>query len=310
MGGTLAAALIGADLGGLDESQTVAAIGIALSQSSGVFEFLSNGSSVKSIHPGWAAHSGLLAAQFARAGMTGPETAIEGKFGLFATFAGDATAAERLGGLLGDFGTRWHLLDAAFKFHPCCHYIHPFIEATGLLADQGVTAGNLTRLICRVPQGAAVIICEPWAAKQSPASPHAARWSLPMAVAARLAEGRVTLATFETPFPEQTRNLATRIEWEPLQNARFPSRFEAELTAELDDGRVLTMRVDDVYGNASRPASEADIRQKFRANAALALDDAAIASLEQSVADLDTAASLAAISAALRVRRPLLHAER
>ena len=131
-----------------------------------------------------------------------------------------------------------------------------------------------------------------------------------MAVAARLAEGRVTLATFETPFPEQTRNLATRIEWEPLQNAHFPSRFEAELTAELDDGRVLTVRVDDVYGNASRPASEADIRQKFRANAALALDDAAIASLEQSVADLDTAASLAAISAALRVRRPLLHAER
>ena len=310
VGGTLAAALIAADLGGLDEDQSVAAMGIALSKSSGVFEFLSNGSSVKSIHPGWAAHGGLLAAQFARAGMTGPETAIDGKFGLFATFAGDTDAAARLGALLGDFGTRWHLLDAAFKFHPCCHYIHPFIEAAGLLAEQGVTAENITRLICRVPPGAAGIICEPWAAKQSPTSPHAARWSLPMAVAARLAEGRVTLATFETPFPEQTRNLAARIAWEPLHNAQFPSRFEAELLAELNDGRMLAVRVDDVYGNASRPASEADIRQKFRANVALALDDTAIAALEQSVADLDTAASLAAISTALRARRPFPHAER
>src|SRR3569833_2153947 len=44
--GTLAAALVAADLMGHDADQTANAVGIALSQSSGVFEFLTNGSTV------------------------------------------------------------------------------------------------------------------------------------------------------------------------------------------------------------------------------------------------------------------------
>ena len=42
--GTFAAALVAAELAGLTEDQTVSALGIALSQSSGVMEFLTNGS--------------------------------------------------------------------------------------------------------------------------------------------------------------------------------------------------------------------------------------------------------------------------
>ncbi len=49
--GTLASALIAADMAGGTDDQKVHAIGIALSQAAGVFEFLSNGSSVKSMHP-------------------------------------------------------------------------------------------------------------------------------------------------------------------------------------------------------------------------------------------------------------------
>ena len=86
-GGTIVAALVAADIARLDEDAAVNAAGIALSQSSGVFEFLTNGSSVKSLHPGWAAHAGVLAARFAKAGMTGPETALEGDRGLFKRFA-------------------------------------------------------------------------------------------------------------------------------------------------------------------------------------------------------------------------------
>ena len=95
-GGTMVAALVAADIAGLDEDAAVNAVGIALSQSSGVFEFLTNGSSVKSLHPGWAAHAGVLAARFAQAGMTGPETALEGDRGLFRRFANAPDAARPL----------------------------------------------------------------------------------------------------------------------------------------------------------------------------------------------------------------------
>ena len=56
--GALVSALIATDLIGGNEDDGVNAMGIALSQASGVFEFLTNGSSVKSLHPGWAAHAG------------------------------------------------------------------------------------------------------------------------------------------------------------------------------------------------------------------------------------------------------------
>ena len=118
VGGALAAAQVAAELGGLDEDRCVAAIGIALSQASGVFEFLANGATVKSMHPSWAAHAGLLAAEFARAGLTGPETAFEGRVGLVRVFARDTGASDRFAAEIESLGREWHLADASFKFYP------------------------------------------------------------------------------------------------------------------------------------------------------------------------------------------------
>ena len=298
--GPLAAALVAAELLGLTEDQSVAALGISLSQASGVFEFLTNGSSVKSLHPGWAAHGGVIAALLARSGMTGPETSLEGRFGLFRQFAGDEAAPERFRALIGDIGRRWHLPDAAYKFHPCCHYLHPFIEAAGVLAQRGIGADDAARILCRVPAGEAPIICDPWERKQAPETGHAARWSLPIAVAARLVEGKVDLATFESPASAAVRELAGRIRWEPLPDARFPERFEAEVVCETKAGRTETVRIDDVYGNRTRPPGEEPIRAKFRVNAARSLPATAIVSVERAVEELADAPDLGALSCALR----------
>ncbi len=300
VGGALVAALVASEVAGADEDTTVAALGIALSQACGVFEFLTNGSSVKSLHPGWAAHAGLTAARLATCGMTGPETAIEGRFGLFAAFASDTDAPARFRTQLADLGERWHLPDAAFKFHPCCHYIHPFIEAAGRLALQGVAWERIERLLCRVPAGAAPIICDPWQIKQMPPTPHAARWSLPVAVAARLVEGDVTLATFEREISAPVRDLAARITWQELADARFPQAFEAEIVCDIADGGSLTVRIDDVYGNRSRPAATAAVREKFRRNAGLSLPAAAVAALERAIDTLSAGRSPEALTSALR----------
>ncbi len=302
--GTFAAALVAAELAGLTEDQTVAALGIALSQSAGVMEFLSNGSSVKSLHSGWAAHGGVLAALFARTGMTGPETSLEGRWGLFRQFTGDDTAAERMQALLGDLGAKWHLQDAAFKFYPCCHYLHPFIEGAGILAERGVHAANVKSIVCEVPAGAAPVICEPWERALDPASGHAARWSLPITVAARLIEGKVDLATFETSASPEVRALAKRVRWIPLANARFPERFEAVITCELMSGASQSVRIDDVDGNHTRPPSAERVIEKFRANAVRTLGSAAVDALALACEDLASAPNIRSLSGALRQVKP------
>lgn len=297
--GTLAVALLAAELMDFDEERGVAAIGIALSQASGVMEFLTNGSSVKSLHPGWAAHAGVVAALLARSGMTGPETSLDGKHGLFRQFTGDEAAAGRFRGLIDGLGRDWHLPKAAYKFYPCCHYLHPFIEAAGKLAERGVHANDIERIVCRVPQGETAVICEPWETKQSPANGHAARWSLPITVAARLVEGKVDLATFETTASEPVRSLARRIAWEPLPEARFPERFEAEVVCKTGT-ETQTVRIDDVYGNHTRPPGTEPIVAKFRSNASRSLEPEGVSAVQRAVEGLGKAKDLSALSGALR----------
>ncbi len=301
--GVPAAALVAAELGALSEDQTVAAVGISLSQAGGVMEFLSNGSSVKSLHSGWAAHGGVLAALLARAGMTGPETSLEGRWGLFRQFAGDDGAAEKFRALLGDLGSRWHLPEAAFKFNPCCHYLHPFIEAAGILAARGVRAGDVKAIVCEVPAGAAPVICEPWERVLDPADGHAARWSLPITVAARLVEGKVDLTTFEHTASPAVRALARKVRWIPLADARFPERFEAVIACELVSGKTETVRIDDVDGNHTRPPSPERVLAKFRANAARTLAPEAVEVVARAAENLASAANLAPLTRALRQTR-------
>lgn len=265
VGGTLCAAGIAATLKGLDQGGTANALGIALSQASGVFAFLSNGATVKSMHPGWAAQSGIKAADLARAGLTGPDRPFDDTFGLFRVFSGDAEASKRFATHLDDLGRRWHLPDVAFKFLPCCHYIHPFVEAAQELAADGLQPDDIAALRFHVPQGAASIICEPWAEKCR-AEGHAARWSLPVVVAMQLVGRHVGVGSFQSAPAAGVHDLAGRSDWRPLADSRFPDRFDALLEIELRNGSTRALRIADVYGNASRPPSEAAIRDKFREN--------------------------------------------
>jgi 2-methylcitrate dehydratase PrpD len=296
VGGTLAAATVAAELLRLDEEQTGHAIGIALSQSSGVFEFLTNGSTVKSLHAGWAAHGGVTAATLAAAGLTGPATAFEGKFGLFRRFAADDDAAARFAASIETLGSVWHLPQAAFKFYPCCHYIHPFIEALEIaLADN--PGRPIRAILCEVPPGATALISDPWDRKLTPQTGHEARYSLPIALAARLIEGKVTPATFaDAPVAEIVAK-AKCISAREMVGADFPNRFEARIHVAFADGDTQEVYIEDVFGGARRPPSRQAVLDKFRANVATiagaedvrALEEAVVASEGELIAEITRA---------------------
>lgn len=163
----------------------------------------------------------------AASGLTGPLTSLEGRLGLFARFAGRREAASSFAASLTDMGRVWHLEDAAFKFHPCCHYIHPYLTAVDRMERRGLTADRLSSLTCLVSSGAAPIICDPWEQRLEPSTAHEMRYSLPIVLALRIVEGSTDLAAFERPACDAVRALARRMDWRPLEPNRFPERFEA-----------------------------------------------------------------------------------
>ena len=59
---------------------------IAASMGAGLLEANRSGGTVKRAHCGWAAHAGVGAAELARAGLTGPPTVLEGRFGFLQAY--------------------------------------------------------------------------------------------------------------------------------------------------------------------------------------------------------------------------------
>lgn len=267
VGGALVSALIGGSAAGATREELVSAQGIAGSQASGIFEFLSEGATVKALHPGWAAHAGVIAAQLAAAGMTGPSTVYEGRFGLYNTYTDDQGAGAALRHEVASLGQLWTLRDAAFKLFPCCHYIHPFLECVQQLASQQGSLKDMASIECRVPPGAAAIICEPWERKQTPAIPNEAKYSLPYCMALAFLGIPITPEHFlAEKVSAEAVAFAQEISWTPMLDADFPKKFEAEICINFRDGKKIRARIDQVKGSVERPASIDDIKAKFVGN--------------------------------------------
>jgi 2-methylcitrate dehydratase PrpD len=80
----------------------------------------------------------------------------------------------------------------------------------------------------------------------------------------------------------------------------FPQRFEALVEVRLHDDRTLNHRIDNARGAPDRPVLEADVIAKFRANASRAMANGSVEAVLQAILDLDHAATLAPLTAALR----------
>lgn len=83
--GIFGATACAASLLKLTSQQAVNALGLTASQAAGIAEYLTNSSSAKCFHAGWAAQSGIIAASLAKGGMTGPETIFEGRYSIYHT---------------------------------------------------------------------------------------------------------------------------------------------------------------------------------------------------------------------------------
>ena len=284
--GAFAAALAAGKLDGLDALRLVAALGVAGSFASGVLEFLEDGSWVKRVHPGWAAHSGIVAAGLARGGFSGPATILEGRFGFYRTFLG----AEPDPAPFRTLGREWETLRIGFKPYPCCHYNHAYLDcALALRQTHAIEPDAIEAVECRVPAGEIPIVCEPREAKLRPRTPYDAQFSLPYSVAAALIDGRVTLDTYAATRLSDPAllGLAARVGHALDPDSRFPDGFPGWVRVKLRDGRVVEAREPDGRGGARRPIEPQAVVEKFRDNAARALGAAAVQRIEDAALGFD-----------------------
>ena len=288
--GTLGVATAAAKLMGLGAEGIAHALGIAVSMGSGVIEGNRAGGSVKRLHCGWAAHAGIVAAQCAREGVTGPPTAFEGRFAFYQAFCGGMAAPEEIDRGLG---ASWCIPGIFYKPYPANHFTHTGIDAA-LALRKKVAPEQVASVRIGVATPTVRTIGEPRDQKIRPQSGYHGQFSGPFTFAAAFLGGGglgVALEDFSDEKARDERHLALAARVEITGDAEcdaiFPNQFPAIVRLTTVTGEIFEERVMSNRGGPARPLSRDELRVKFSGNARRVLSERAAADLGDAILGME-----------------------
>jgi 2-methylcitrate dehydratase PrpD len=278
--GVFGATAAAARLMKLDAAQTLNALGLAGSFSGGLRAYLQDGAEVKRIHPGKAARDGIVSAELAKRGLTGPGEVIEGRYGFIQAAAGGNAEWELLTGALGQ---RFEICNAYFKPYPACRHFHASLDAVRTIGRR--TPFKIDE-VARVRIG----MYEAGAAGHDQKTAENlldAQMSAPVTTALAMAFGNVTVPSFDRANldrPDIRRLIdVTDVYVDEECERIYPGRRSGVARIELRDGRVLEERVLDPKGEGENPMTDEDLATKFSSNCAPVIGEARAARLLQLV---------------------------
>jgi 2-methylcitrate dehydratase PrpD len=293
---TFGAAAAAGKLYSLTLAQWSDAFGLCGSQSSGIIEYLADGTWTKRLHPGWSAHGGVIATLLARAGFRGPAKVFEGSHGFYRSFGG---ANEYRFEKLSELGKEWEILRLAFKSYPCGSISHPYMDcALKLKQKYNPAPERIREVVCRTAEGPVHRLWEPLADKQRPVSSYGAKFSLPYSIAVMLARGRAGLAEFTDAAIQdpEVLNLAAKVRYVLDPSIDYPRHFSGHVQIFLTDGTLLEENQPHPRGGYEDPLPPGEVAEKFRANARLALPESGVEKILDSVSRLEQLSSISSLS--------------
>jgi 2-methylcitrate dehydratase PrpD len=257
--GTFGAAAGAAKVLALDSEPFVWALGSAGTQSSGLWEFLTEGAMSKQLHPGKSSMNGLLAALLAQKGFTGSSRIFEGKKGFLQATSNDYD----LGVLTDGLGETFHTAGNSLKYYASCGHTHSAIEAA-LGAWRGVNTGlGAIRSITVYIYQEALDLLEEVEAR----TPYLAKFNLPFCVATALNFGHVDLDDFTTERLTNSEMLhlmgTISLKGDPELTRLYPQKWPSRVEIELRNGKRYSGYCEYPKGDPENPISEGELIEKF-----------------------------------------------
>ena len=294
--GTLGAALAAAMLHGLDEEGIGHAVAISASMGAGIIEANRTGGTVKRVHCGWAAHAGVVAAEMALHGLTGPPTVFEGRFGFLQAYLDDEADAEAI---TRDLGKDWELPRVFFKPYPANHFTHAGMDAAMKLREEGLKPGEIEEMKLGVASPVLRTIAQPEGEKARPKTGYAAQFSGPFTVATALVGGGglgVSLDDFTDESVEDPLklDLASRVRCVADEECEhvFPNQFPAVLHVRLKGGEEREAKILHNRGGPENPLSDEELEIKFQDNAGRALPENIVTELGETLQGLENSGTV------------------
>ncbi|MCX5906638.1 MAG: MmgE/PrpD family protein [Deltaproteobacteria bacterium] len=272
--GTFGAAVAAGRLLHLDAKSMASALGMAGTQSAGLWAFTADGSESKRFHPGRAAQSGIYAALLAKKGYRGPTQILEAKDGGFCQATSDSFNLNRVTEKLGK---KFEAENVILKPYSCCGSLHSTIDATRALArEHKINPKDVDRIRVHNSQ----VVNLQCGFEYAPMGPLQAQMSMQYCTAISLLDGNVLVDQFQEERLADPKiiDLAHRVEFvlDPEINALYPGKFASKVEVVLKDGRSLWFRVDYPKGSLENPMTAREVEEKFSNLARAAGKEAAI----------------------------------
>jgi 2-methylcitrate dehydratase PrpD len=259
--GAFGAAVAAGRVFGLDATDMASALGIALSQTAGSLQFLHNGAWTKRFQVGWAAMSGLAAAQLASQGFKGAGEAIEGEHGFLRAYAPAAVPARAM----RDLGTVYELMATGVKPYPSCRYGHAGIDAAlALRAEHGLEPQEISGVVYGVSNAGLLLVGAPAQKKLDPRNIVDAQFSAPFVLCVALVTGKMGWDSYQLLQDAQIRALLPKVrcEHDPEIEAEFPTNMSGKLTVHAR-GQRLARKVIVPKGEPGNFLSSKELMAKF-----------------------------------------------
>jgi 2-methylcitrate dehydratase PrpD len=294
--GPLGAAAASSKVMGLGADTVINALAIAASQAGGLAEYTETGGSVKRVHAGFGAQSGLKATLLAKAGLTGPPTALEGKKGLCQAFSNKHTLEEITAGL----GTEFRILLTGNKPYCCCAAQHSALDAvSAIMSDRFIAPEEIDKI--RVRQKARDV-----RAIGNIVSPHdivTAQFSGRFGIALKLIKGHNGFQDYskENISDPLILNLARKVEYyvDDSMEKSNPAGAPAHVEIQLKDGNIREKTVQFAKGTVQNPMTRKELEEKFRQLVATVLSREYAEAVIATIGSLETLDDLRALTAQL-----------
>lgn len=236
------------------------ALGLAFVQASGTQQANVEKTLAKRLQPAFAVRAGVIAAQLARAGATGPSDIFTGAFGLRSLYQpGDDQA------LLEGFGQHWHLLDTQIKPFPICACSHAAVQALlDLQSQHKIAAHQVAQIEARISPFMQRLVGADFSLEHN--LEVLGQFNLRYHLASTLVRGPMTLAHLSTEaltdpalMPVIARTQLT------IDTQNIHELAPATVVLTLNDGRVFKHTCTALPGSSARPLSAAAWQDKAHA---------------------------------------------
>lgn len=260
--GTFGAAAAAAKLLKLSESQIVSSLGLAGTQSSGLWAFTADGATCKKLHPGHAAYCGVLSAFLAKAGMTGSSRILDAEDGgLFRATSDEYDLSLVTKGL----GEIFEIINVDRKPYACCRSMHPPIDAIlKLKRENNLDPEDVESISIRTYK----VAIKQCAFTKRPTNVAEAKFSMAYGVAVALYDGNALLEQFSSERIKDPKVLALAERVNMEEDERFTSKYPLEWGCEVivstKDGKVYSAKIYAAKGDSKRnPMTPDEIKDKF-----------------------------------------------